>query len=55
MEEEVRTLLRAALQTDEPAAGDLAASIRTRFRKAGGVDMRPPPREPIREPPRPRR
>lgn len=55
MEEEVRTLLRTALQADEPAAANLAASIRTRFRKAGGVDLRLPSREPIREPPKPKR
>ena len=55
MEAEARTLLRSALQTDEPGTGDLADSIRTRFRKVGGVDLRLPSREAIREPPKPKR
>ena len=55
MEAEARTLLRSALQTDEPGAGNLADSIRRRFRKVGGVDLRLPSREPIREPPKPKR
>ena len=55
MEAEARTLLRSALQTDEPRTSNLADSIRTRFRKVGGVDLRLPSREPIREPPKPKR
>jgi plasmid stability protein len=55
MEEEARTLLRAALRDEPPAAGNLAEAIRARFRRLGGVDLDLPAREPIREPPRPRR
>ena len=55
MEEEARTLLRAALGEDQPAAGNLADAIRARFRRLGGVELELPAREPIREPPRPRR
>jgi len=55
MEEEARTLLRAALGEDQPAASNLADAIRARFRHLGGVELELPAREPIREPPRPRR
>jgi plasmid stability protein len=55
MEEEARTLLRAALQDDAPAASNLADAIRARFRRLGGVDLRLPARGPIREPPKPLR
>ena len=55
MEEEARTLLRIALQSDEPTPGNLADSIATRFRKVGGVELTLPSRAPIREPPVPRR
>ena len=52
MEEEARTLLRAALREDAPGEGNLADAIRARFRRLGGVELRLPEREPIREPPR---
>jgi plasmid stability protein len=55
MEEEARTLLRLALLDPVPAAGNLAEAIRARFRRLGGVDLRLPPREPMREPPKPSR
>ncbi len=55
MEEEARTLLRLALRDHGPAAGNLADAIRARFGRLGGVDLRLPAREPIREPPRPAR
>jgi plasmid stability protein len=55
MEEEARTLLRAALQDDAPAASNLADAIRARFRRLGGIELGLPAREPIREPPKPRR
>jgi len=55
MEEEARTLLRAALQDDVPAASNLADAIRARFRRLGGIELGLPAREPIREPPKPRR
>lgn len=52
MEEEVRTLLRAAV-TEQPAAeGNLADAIRDRFRRLGGVTLRLSAREPMREPPK---
>jgi plasmid stability protein len=55
MEEEARTLLRVALRDDIVAAGNLAEAIRSRFRSLGGVELRLPAREPMREPPKPRR
>ena len=55
MEEEARTLLRAALRDDAPPASNLADAIRARFRRLGGVELGLPAREPIREPPKPRR
>jgi hypothetical protein len=52
MEEEARTLLKAALRDEVPTPGSsLAESIRARFRSLGGVELRLPTREPIREPP----
>ena len=56
MEEEARTLLRAALRDEVATPGSsLAESIHARFRRLGGVELRLPAREPIREPPKPRR
>lgn len=55
MEEEARTLLRAALRDDPVAGGNLADAIRARFRRLGGVELALPAREPMREPPRPGR
>jgi len=55
MEEEARTLLRVALRDDIAAAGSLANAIRSRFRRLGGVELRLPAREPMREPPKPGR
>ncbi len=55
MEEEARTLLRAALRDETTAASNLADAIRARFRRLGGDDLRLPAREPIREPPKPGR
>jgi hypothetical protein len=55
MEEEARTLLRAALTEDATPGGSLAQAIRARFRRLGGVELRLPAREPIREPPKPGR
>lgn len=53
MEDEARKILGAAL-AEEPAHGrNLADAIHKRFRELGGVDLRPPPREAIRPPPRP--
>jgi plasmid stability protein len=51
MEEEARTILRAALDRAPPRAENLAKAIRACFRQSGGADLEPLPREPIREPP----
>jgi plasmid stability protein len=55
MEEEARTLLRDAVREDVATAGNLADAIRARFRRLGGVELRLPAREPMREPPKPGR
>jgi plasmid stability protein len=55
MEEEARTLLRDAVREDVARAGNLADAIRARFRRLGGVELRLPAREPMREPPKPGR
>lgn len=55
MEEEARTLLRAALAEDVAAGGDLAEAIRFRFRPLGGIALRLSARQAVREPPRFRR
>ena len=52
MEEEARTLLREALTDDLDSAGNLADAIRARFRPLGGIKLRLPAREPMREPPK---
>jgi plasmid stability protein len=51
MEEEVRSILRAVAAEPETRPSNLAEAIRARFRPFGGVVLRLPPREPIREPP----
>ena len=52
MEEEVRDILRAALE-QEPATGeDLVSIIRAHVEPLGGVELELPPRGPMREPPR---
>ena len=52
MEEEVRQILRQALQGDTVAPQqDLASRIRARVAAVGGVELRIAPREPAREPP----
>ena len=51
MEEEARTILRAALSRDTPAPGNLYESIRARVAETGGFDLELPPREPMRDPP----
>jgi plasmid stability protein len=53
MEDEARNILRAALADDESTPRNLAEAIRRRFRPLGGVDLRLPAREPVREPPKP--
>jgi antitoxin FitA len=51
MEEEVREILRAALCEEPGPSRDLAAAIRRRLAPFGGVELSPPERDPIREPP----
>jgi plasmid stability protein len=55
MEDEARIILRAAVLEGERGAKNLAEAIRRRFRPFGGVELVLPERDPIREPPRPRR
>jgi plasmid stability protein len=55
MEQEARTLLKAALREDNPPRSSLAGAIQARFRRLGGLELRLPPREPMREPPKPGR
>jgi plasmid stability protein len=50
MEEEARTILRAALSVEPAEPGNLADAIQARFAPYGGVELEPLPREPIREP-----
>lgn len=52
MEEEARSILRAALAGGQSPTGDLARSIQSRFSALGGVNLETPPREPVQEPPR---
>lgn len=52
MEEEARTLLRTSLSEDPALGGNLAQAIHARFRRLGGVELRLPAREPMREPPK---
>jgi antitoxin FitA len=50
MEEEAREILKTAVNQPEEQP-DLGEAIRRRFAKYGGVDLKIPPREPMREPP----
>jgi len=53
MEDEARHILRATLAEEPAPSGSLAESIRRRFAPLGGIDLRLPPRGPMREPPKP--
>lgn len=53
MEDEARNILRAALAEEVYTPRNLAEAIRRRFRPLGGVDLRLPVRQPMREPPKP--
>ena len=53
MEDEARNILRAALAEEVSAPRNLAETIRRRFKPLGGIDLRLPVREPMREPPKP--
>lgn len=52
MEQEVREILRVALQRDEGPVRNIGTAIHEMFRPLGGVDLEIPAREPMREPPR---
>ncbi len=49
MEQEAREILKAELARPEEQPQDLVESIRRRFAKYGGVELKIPPREPIPE------
>ena len=53
MEEEARSILRAALNTPQEAntGAALVKAIRARVERFGGVELELPKREPMREPP----
>jgi hypothetical protein len=53
MEEEARNILAIALAEGASIKGNLASAIRSRFERLGGVELQLPPREPMREPPKP--
>lgn len=55
MEDEARRILRVALADQGASATNLAQAIRRRFEPLGGVELELPPRQPMREPPDPRR
>lgn len=55
MEEEARWILREAVAHEEATPSNLAEAIAARFRDVGGVDLAIPPREPMRQPPTPRK
>ena len=52
MEQEVRAILRAAVDQKPSRGKDLASAIRARFAPLGGVELELPSRGPMREPPR---
>ena len=52
MEEEVREILKTALNRQPAAPQNLASAIRARFAPLGGVELDLPPRSPMRKPPR---
>ncbi len=51
MEEEAREILRSAL-VQKAASGSLSQRIRRRLAPFGGVDLKIPPRDAMREPPK---
>jgi antitoxin FitA len=51
MEDEARDILRVALSREPAKPANLAAAIRARFARLGGVELPEVPREPMREPP----
>jgi len=53
MEDEARNILRAAVAEDAAPPRNLAETIRRRFQPLGGVELRLPARDLMREPPKP--
>ncbi|MBV9945790.1 MAG: hypothetical protein JOZ69_02975 [Myxococcales bacterium] len=51
MEEEARSILRAALAEEEASTTNLAEAIRRRFQPLGGIELELPQRGPMRAPP----
>jgi plasmid stability protein len=51
MEEEAREILRSTLGEVLPHTANLAESIRKRFAAFGGVDLKLPKRDSVRQPP----
>jgi plasmid stability protein len=52
MEDEVRHILRTALNQESEADTNLGAAIHRRFQALGGVKLKLPKRAPIRKPPK---
>ncbi|HEY6769425.1 MAG TPA: hypothetical protein VI386_32175 [Candidatus Sulfotelmatobacter sp.] len=50
MEQEARELLETALGQKEPETENIGEAIHRRFAALGGVDLKIPPRGPIRDP-----
>jgi antitoxin FitA len=51
MEDEAREILRSALARKNAKRMDLAEAVRQRFSAFGGVELKLPRRDPLREPP----
>jgi antitoxin FitA len=51
MEEEARAILSAALAPEAPQAKGLGSALNALFQPLGGIDLKTPQREPMREPP----
>ena len=54
MEEEARVILKTVIAGATASPKRLGDSIRQRFQAIGGVDLELPPRERVRQPPKPR-
>ena len=52
MEEEVRRILAEAVERKTAPAQGLGTALHELFKPFGGVELKLPPREPLREPPR---
>ena len=52
MEQEVRDILRSALNEGATPVGNLGTTLHELFKPYGGVELEIPAREPMREPPR---